>query len=242
MGINLEKAFRNLHRRKSLKEIEDLTLKAYRQLLKEDLAEEKRIAKMIRSKTPAGAQPVALNNLELERIYHIKHIEQICIEYRLRFLDSHRFKSSIPPEAISKLKHLQRKNNVEITDFKIIAPARLFQLDEKDKDPILFIPLGSDLYYLVHKWGKDLHPLRKVLVYPFRRFETLFKTLLGLAAVIALCIPSDVMMGPKDESSLPIRFILFFYLFIAFSGLTALYGFSRMKNFNSNLWKSPYVD
>jgi hypothetical protein len=87
-----------------------------------------------------------------------------------------------------------------------------------------------------------LHPLRKILVYPFRDFTTLFKSVVALALFIALAVPSQVMMGPQDTTSMHIRVIFFFYLLFAFCGLTALYGFSRVKNFNSVLWNSKYFD
>ena len=118
----------------------------------------------------------------------------------------------------------------------------MFNLKNKDKDPLLFLPLGDQHYYLVHKWGGDLHPLRKLIVWPFRNFKTLLTCVAGLALFIVACIPSSVMMSPYDSSSLGLRVICFFYLFIAFSGLTVLYGFSRVKDFNSRLWDSRYMD
>ena len=38
-----------------------------------------------------------------------------------------------------------------------MAPSALFRLEKTD-DPLLFVPLGNNYYYLVHKWGNDLHP------------------------------------------------------------------------------------
>ena len=39
-----------------------------------------------------------------KNIYHINTIKKICVDYRLRFLDSNYFKSDIPYEAILKIK------------------------------------------------------------------------------------------------------------------------------------------
>jgi len=52
-----------------------------------------------------------------------------------------------------------------------------------------------------------------------------------------------VMRGPKDTGTIMhIRVIFFFWMVFATSAMTALYGFSRMKNFSSNLWKSRFLD
>jgi len=41
------------------------------------------------------------DKLDTHRIFHLNHIREICIDYRLRFLDISRFKGVIPQEAIS---------------------------------------------------------------------------------------------------------------------------------------------
>lgn len=239
-GIDLEKALHNT-KTKDLEKNPDKTLEAFKALLAKDDALDHEIADNIFS--PQGQiNKLNLKNLDPARIYSLGQIKELCTNYRLRFLSTRYFKGEIPHEAIAEIKSLQRSTGEEITDFKIIAPASLFNLEFKDKDPLLFIPLGNQRYYLVHKWGNDLHPLRKALVYPFRNFKSLLSSVALLAALIVCLIPSAVLMGPYDTSSLAIRIIFFFYLFIAFSGFTALYGFSRMKNFNAELWNSKYTD
>lgn len=188
------------------------------------------------------AQALDMKKLDPNRIYAVDEIKKICVDYRLRFLDGKYFKGEIPSEAIAKIKSLQKDQNQTLTGFKLIAPAPMFRLQEKDKDPLLFVNLGNGLYYLVHKWGAELNNWRKALVYPMRSFESLFFSIIGLSFVITALVPSQVMMGPQDTTSLHIRVIFFFYLFLAFSALTALYGFSRMKNFSVALWKSKYFD
>jgi hypothetical protein len=161
--------------------------------------------------------------LETERIYHISDIKKLCVDYRLRFLDS--------------------AQGREIKGFKMIAPAGMFKLAEKDKDPLLFVPMGGGYHYLLAKWGNDLHPLRKALVYPFRDFESLMKTVFGFCLAVALLFPEGLIRGPKDTGTiLHLRVIFFFWMVFSTGAMTALYGFSRMKNFNANLWKSNYLD
>ena len=102
--------------------------------------------------------------LDTDKIYHIDQIKEICIDYRLRFLDSKFFKGEIPQEGISRIKALEKAHNIEIKGFKIIAPSKLFRLEDKD-DPLLFAPIGNQYFYLIHRWGNDLHPLRKAFLF-----------------------------------------------------------------------------
>jgi hypothetical protein len=239
-GVNLEKQLQ-MQRTKLRAESELEILAAFKNLYQAEAEIEQSILANIFG-SDGSINHLDASKLDPSRIYGVDEIKKICVDYRLRFLDGSYFKGEIPFEAVSKIKALQKDQDIEITGYKIIAPAPMFNLEEKDKDPLLFVNLGNGLYYLIHKWGSDLKPWRKVLVYPFRRFESLFTTIIAFAFVIAAAVPSEVMMGPKDTTSMHIRVIFFIYLFLAFSGLTALYGFSRMKNFSVALWKSKYFD
>lgn len=240
-GVNLERELVAI-KNKRIAQHPDAILEDFQNLLHNIDQLDAAIENNILTSTGTGANDLDWRKLEADRIYDINDIRNLCIKYRLRFLDGGLFKGEIPYEAVAKIKLLQKAHQTDLAGYKIVAPADLFNLEEKDKDPLLFVPLANNKFYLVHQWGNDLHPLRALLVYPFREFATLFKSLVGLALFIALVIPSSVMMGPNDTTSLHIRVILFFYFFLAFCGLTALYGFSRMKNFNSALWQSKYTD
>lgn len=239
-GLDLEKA---LERTKAKEEARhpDTVLAAFKKLLHQDDALDDALMAKIFGQ-PGENKNLKLDQLDPARIYSARHIKKLCTQYRLRFLDGQYFKGDIPQEALGKLKRLQRDQGAELGHFKIVAPAPMFNLEYKDKDPLMLLPLGKDRYYLVHKWGNDLSRWRKYMVFPFRNFKTLLASVALLAALVVSLFPSSMLMGPYDTSSLAIRVIFFFYLFIAFSGLTALYGFSRMKNFNSELWNSRYLD
>lgn len=181
--------------------------------------------------------------LESDRIYHIEDIKKLCVDYRLRFLDSKHFNGTFPAEALDAVKAFEKSQEREIKGFKMIAPAGMFKLAEKDKDPLLFVPMGGGYHYLLAQWGNDLHPLRKILVYPFRNFESLMKSVFFFCLAVALLFPESLMRGPKDVGTIMhIRVIFFFWMVFSTGAMTALYGFSRMKNFNANLWKSKYLD
>lgn len=239
MGLNLEKAL--LHERQK-EANEEQILRAYLDVLEQDGKQEARIAENIKEPNTPRLTPVNIDSMEAGNIFTERQIKNICVRYRLRFLDAALFKGDIPYEAIKIIKQIQNKDGIELKNFKIVAPAGLFRLKYKDKDPILFLNLGNGYYYKIHKWGKDLHPLRGLLMYPFRSFTTMFKSIIGVSFASAALMPSSVMMGPYDSSSFPIRVIFFFYMFIALAGLTSLYGFSRMKNFSERLWNSQYDD
>jgi hypothetical protein len=240
MGVNLEHKLREEREKLRANDAQHLVA-IYQQLLNQiDEADEKIWADIFGS--DGHANEIDLTKLDANRIFGVDEIQKICIDYRLRFLDAKYFKGEIPYAAIAEVKRIQKNQTTTITGFKLIAPAGMFHLKEKDKDPLLFINLGNGLYYLVHKWGNDLNRWRKLLVYPFRSFESLFFTIIGIAFFMAAAMPSSVMMGPKDTTSMHLRAIFFLYLFFAFSGLTALYGFSRLKNFSDALWKSRYFD
>ena len=129
-----------------------------------------------------------LNKLSKSRIYHIDHIKKVSIDYRLRFLDIKYFKNKLPIEALKQIKKLEKKHKTKLSEFKIMAPSVLFRLEKKD-DPLLFVPLGNEYYYLIHKWGNDLHPFRKALMWPFKNIWNLLLAVLALSWIFTELTP-----------------------------------------------------
>ncbi|MDO1511214.1 hypothetical protein Q2T41_00870 [Maribacter confluentis] len=179
-----------------------------------------------------------LNELKLENIYHIEDIKKICIDYRLRFLDTKYFKGKLPVEALSKIKQLENLHQTEIKGFKIIAPSKLFKLEDKD-DPLLFAPIGNGYFYLIHKWGNDLHPMRKLLMWPFKNIVNLAVLILMISYVATLMIPN----GLFSKSSTNAQFwIMYFFVFKCIAAVVIFYGFALGKNFNPAIWNSKYFN
>ncbi len=177
--------------------------------------------------------------LEAEHIFHIDQIEKICVNYRLRFLDSKLFKGKLPYEAISKIKDLERKHDTSLKGFKIMAPSKLFKLENAD-DPLLFAPIGNDYYYLIHKWGNDLSPFRRLMMWPFKTFENFIFTILVTALLCTSLVPNGFFM---DEDNIGTEFFLLFIFMIKWIGGIALYyGFAKGKNFNTSIWRSKYYN
>ncbi len=180
-----------------------------------------------------------LDLLESKNVYHISHIQKICIDYRLRFLDSSYFKNEIPFEAIQKIKNLEQEHETELKGFKIMAPSKLFKLENAD-DPLLFAPIGNGYYYLIHKWGNDLSPFRKLAMWPFKCFENFMLTVFLTALLTTSLVPNGFFMDPENSGTE--FFLLFIFMFKWIGGVALYYGFAKGKNFNEAIWKSKYYN
>ncbi|KKN84144.1 hypothetical protein LCGC14_0292270 [marine sediment metagenome] len=176
--------------------------------------------------------------LDSSKIYHIDEIKQICIDYRLRFLDAKYFKGTIPAEALSKIKAIEKEHNLEVNGFKIIAPSKLFKLEDKD-DPLLFAPIGNGYHYLIHQWGNDLHPLRKMLMWPFKSLVNIVILILIMSFLITLLIPEGLFSKTNSNAQF---WILNFFMFKCIASVVIIYGFSMGKNFNPAIWNSKYFN
>ena len=180
--------------------------------------------------------------LSQKMIYELEEIKKVCVDYRLRFLDAKLFKGDIPLEVLLNMRNLEEEMKAPFKSFKIVAPAELFKLVEKDKDPILFGQLSDNKYYFIGKWGKDMSSMRKWLVYPFRDISTFIKSIFILTVLISFSLPSSWMVTSAEESSFSIRMVLFFYVLFATTAWSILYAYPRVKNFNANLWNSRFFD
>ena len=178
------------------------------------------------------------DKLDTKKIYHISHIEKLCVNYRLRFLDSNLFKGDIPQEAVNTIKKLNTEHHTELKGFKIIAPSKLFKLKNAD-DPILMAPIGNGYYYFIHKWGNDLNPLRRLLVWPVKTLENFIATMFVISLAATAIVPKGIFF---DESSRIEFMMLFIFMFKWLLGIALYYGFAKGKNFNEAIWQSKYYN
>lgn len=179
-----------------------------------------------------------IEHLKASSIYHLDDIKKLCIDYRLRFLDFKFFKNSFPAEASEKLKALEQLHKTEITELKIMAPSKLFRLENAD-DPMLFASLGHDYYYLIHKWGNDLHPLRKWLMWPYKNFENLVTTIFAISILTTFLVPNGLF---TKQMSVANTFVVFLFMFKWLAAVVLFYGFALGKNFNTEIWNSKYFN
>lgn len=176
--------------------------------------------------------------LNTQHIFHIEDIKKLCITYRLRFLDSRYFKGNFPEEAISEIRSLEKNHDITLKNFKIVAPAKRLKLENAD-DPLLFAPMGNDYFYLIHKWGNDLHPFRRLLMWPYKNFENLVFTVAVLSFLITALMPIQ-WFTPK--ANFQEYLFLFLIIFKGVGGMVIFYGFSKGKNFNGAIWNSKYYN
>lgn len=209
-------------------------------ILNDSLEKDKDVLKRLKQSGESSSN--ALQIIDEKKIYTLEQIKRICIRYRLRFLPTSLFKAAFPYEAISRINELEKKLNTKIEDFRIIAPSKAFELENINKDPLLFAQLADGRYYLIHHWGKDLKWYRKILTWPLQNFKTYFITLWILAGALAFGIPSSVMNQLSIESETVLRLWLTVHSFIAFMGITFWLALSNEKTFSSLNWESKYYN
>ena len=232
--LHLERAL--LSARKQFKS-EVAILEEVAAILAENETERHKIAVALQSKSSTTANALRLELLETDKIFHLEQIKTICIDYRLRFLDSALFKNTIPEEAISKIRAMEQAHGTALEGFKIIAPSKAFHLLNYD-DPLLFVPMGNDYYYLVHQWGKEINTFRKLLVLPLKNLWnfTLFSIMVSL--LITLLVPENNLSKSVPMASV----IIFLFAFKSVFAVLAYYFFMMGKNFNAEIWQRQYYN
>ena len=123
-----------------------------------------------------------------------------------------------------------------ISDFKIMAPSKLFRLKNTD-DPLLFVPLGNNYFYLVHKWGNDLHPYRKLLMWPLKSLWNMIGFLLVVSLGLTYITPTSIF---SKVDSWSVFWMIYFFMFKAIASIVIFYAFALGKNFNKAIWNSKY--
>jgi len=100
-----------------------------------------------------------------DRVFHISQIEGVCKKYRLRFLPTQKYKGVIDKDLANRILTFEIAYNLKCNEHntKIIAPMESFKLEKKPKDPLMFYEINNEYFYLIHKWGNDLHLSRAIL-------------------------------------------------------------------------------
>lgn len=231
--VNLESKLKSLQTLPNTKELSNILDTIWDNAHQQNVTLLERVKNKSNGNVPSNHFKV--DKLNKENIYHITDIKKICIDYRLRFLPSHLFKANIPLEAITKIKDLEKKHETAFYNFKIIAPSKLFRLKKAD-DPLLFIPIGDGYYYFVHKWGKDIHLLRKSWAWCFKSFENLLFTCFIVSILLTLLLPDGLFITNHNPT---IGFIIeVLFMFKSVAAVVMYYGFAKGKNFNSAIWNS----
>ena len=148
----------------------------FKEQVKNDEKQEKEIIKNLASLS-TKISPVNLFDYNSNNVYDLKSIKSIAIKYRLRFLPTKYFKNEIPNEAIFKIKELEKANDTSIKQFYILAPSKNFDLEDVNKDPLLFAPLSNGKFLLIHKWGTDLKWFKRLAEKKKKSIESILITI-----------------------------------------------------------------
>lgn len=151
-------------------------------------------------------EQIELENFENEyegKVYTIDQIEKLCVDYRLRFLQSKHYTGSYDVEVASKIKEFAKTTSSPIDEwslgrrFYMMAPTEMFSLrDEKyiskaelrrQADPAIFYQIDEKHYRLIHKWGDDFTIFRLIEGFRWRSWwsHQWFNTVM-LAPIVAV--------------------------------------------------------
>ena len=197
--------------------------------LDSDYNQEKNIIKNI-SNCNTKSFYADLHNYNPEDLYELENIKQIAIKYRLRFLPTKYFKNEIPQEAIFKIKSLEKLNNTTIKQYYILSPSENFDLEDVNKDPLLFVPLTNGKFLLIHKWGTDLKWYKKITALPLRSIESILIFIGIIALAIATITPTWLILNGAEVDMGYFgyhRIAWFIYAFILLCSLTTFICFSQ---------------
>jgi len=233
--VNLKRALFN-ERKVQREDSENQVLSQIKGLFKAEWENDQRLLKTIEEGAISSRLPSA-ENLDDSRIFNLESISQLCIKYRLRFLSTKQFKGQIPLSALTSVKKAEKRVGHSIDAFMIAAPAKLFELEDANKDPLLFAPLEDGRYYLIDKWGDDMAWYRKFVNWPLKSPVTLLVTLLVVAGLLAALIPTEFLSGSGEFFNF-MRFIAFAWNVIFLLGMTSYLWFASHAKFSIHAWNS----
>jgi len=111
----------------------------------------------------------------------------------VKFRRSDEYKGTIDPVMLQKMKEFFAKGEIDMNKAQlgykcfVLAPPKAFNLIDRPvprpPDPILFYKLDEKHYKLIHKWGADLTPFRRLLGWKYKNEGTYFLWYLILTTI-----------------------------------------------------------
>lgn len=204
-------------------------------ILKEDLFTDKKILQNIKAYNKAN-EVLDENVLDKKLVFTLAEIKQICITYRLKYLDSQHYQHEIPYPAIAKIKNLNEQFQKELKYFKILSDRASFT-KETGRECLLMAKTNNDNYYIIHRWGNKLKWNRKLNYWPLQTFENLCFSVALITLILTLSLPSALItLDNKVGYFSGFRIAAFFHLLIFNFGVTVYFTFTFNKNFSSSVW------
>lgn len=222
--------------RKKFHEEGDMVVREFNKILSNEQFNEKNILKNLKSYNQ-NFDLLDEDLLDKSRIYGIKEIKNICIQYNLRFLDSQLYKGEFPSEAIYTIQELNKEQRREFRNFKVLGPVEIFRQKGIETDPMLFAETRYGNFYLIHQWDNKVKWYASLLQFPMRKFENLIGTLIVFSALIALLTPNKLLVSDGDFGYWDThRMAFFFYAIIFNSAFTVFFLFAFHRSFSSSSW------
>ena len=230
----------NINIKKELELVQSKQENQVLELVNDQLLNDQKIENSIKNNlnqcAPTNFNP-DLVDYNINDVYDIDAIKSIAVKYRLRFLPTKYFKNEIPQEAIFKTKNLEKKNNTSIKNFHILAPATSFDLEDVNKDPLLFAPLSNGKYLLIHQWGTDLSWSKRFTAIPLKSLESMLFSVGVIAFLIAMITPTWLILNSAEIDMGYFgyhRMAWFMYAYILICSITTFICFSQ------NIYPSEY--
>ena len=211
-----------------------ITSEELRTAIKSIWSNDDQIKKSLNKKNDNKHNDLKFDKMKTRNIFHKDTIKKICVRYRLRFLDSNLFKGEYPKNITKIIAKIERNHNTTLSNFMIMAPSKLFKIKSPD-DPILFVPIGNDYYYLIHKWGEEFNYLRKLMVLPFKNIDNL--TIFSVLVSVVFALLGKLIIPSLTFSEV---FILFLFLVKGFIFIFFYMFFLTRRNFSESIWNSKY--
>jgi len=233
--VNLRTELFKIRQNKRQREI-DNTLEAFKDLFRADWEKDLRIKQSLNCGDPKSIFQNK-TTLDADKIFDLSDIKCLCIKYRLRFLPTKFFKADFPIDAIRAIKTLEQEHQTEIKNFMIIAPSGMFKLEDANKDPLLFVPLENNQFYLIHQWGNDLSWHRRFKAWPFKTFSRLVSSILLFSIIITSLIPGSLISASPHYFSLG-RFLFGVWLLLVIAASVSFLWFILNQKFSDEAWNS----
>lgn len=185
----------------------------------------------------------AIRDLDPERVYALSSIRALCVRYRLRFLDACWFRGVLPSQAVHALRQLEQRAAAPLAGFKVLAPARHFKLGDCEGDPMLFVQISEDRYYLVHRWGGRLTWGRALVNWPLRSPVQLAVLVVLVGWCLAALAPT-ALIAPDPSVGWwgAHRLVMWLWTTMVFASFTAFGWFAFFGRFSAEAWNSRHFN
>jgi hypothetical protein len=230
-----------LKTRRKHAETQHMLMQQVEEAQKKGTAVDEFLLKRLQKAPKPGKWQINTDLLDKKKVFSLDDIKSICIQYRLRFLDSKYFKiEGLPTEDAQAIKSLEKELGKEIRSVKMLAAINSFRQEDVNNALLLFAEMDENNFYLVHKLGNDFTWYKKIISFPFRSIGALLVTLTIIGLPIAFIVP--VLLFSTSEK---VQYYQMLYLaaFTVCTAFTIVFGgFTFYKKFSRVCWNRPYFN